>query len=92
MDVNRIVDGVETEIFGSTTKDTWETHAIPFTTAVTDVEIHIYSPDDHPGFAGPKLDNVRLFNGDCNNDGVPDLEQIEQGVLDDTDGSFVPDC
>ena len=85
------IDGIETEIFGSATKATWETHAIPFTASMTNVQIHIDSPDDHPGFRGPKLDNVRGFDGDCNNDGIPDLEQIEQGILDDTDGSFVPD-
>ena len=47
------IDGIETEIFGSATKATWETHAIPFIASMTNVQIHIDNPDDHPGFSGP---------------------------------------
>ncbi len=86
------LDGNETELFGSTSKSVWESRAIPFAASATEIEIYIYSPNDHTGVSRPGLDNVRLFNGDCNNDGIPDLEQIEQGILEDADGSFVPDC
>jgi hypothetical protein len=70
----------------------WETIAISFVATDGSTRLHIFSPQHQSGSGLPGLDNVRLHDGDCNNDGVADLDQIADGTLTDTDGSFVPDC
>ena len=86
------IDGVEHEFFGTSDETVWDTRAIVFDAKSDTVDLYIFSPTRHSGVSFPRLDNVRMYEADCNGDGIVDLEQIESGVLLDLDGSFVPDC
>ena len=86
------VNGVEYELFGTGPEMTWETYGIIFQAEEETVDLYIYSPGDHTGVSLPLLDDVWMFNGDCNGDGLIDLEQILNGTLLDENNNYVPDC
>ena len=91
-DIGVEIDGITTYHTPSSSVPAWETIAMTFEASDAETRIHLFSPQDQTGSGNPQLDQVRLYDGDCNGDGVADLDQISDGTLEDIDGSFVPDC
>jgi serine/threonine protein kinase len=91
-DIGIEIDGLPTYRTPSSSVPEWETIAMTFEATGAKTQIHFFSPQDQTGDSSPILDHVRLYDGDCNSDGIADLDQIGDGTLEDIDGSFVPDC
>jgi serine/threonine protein kinase len=91
-DIGIEIDGLPTYRTPSSSVPAWETIAMTFEATNAKTRIHFFSPQDQAGDSSPILDHVRLYDGDCNGDGIADLDQISDGTLVDIDGSFVPDC